>query len=76
MQRRGSNNIRAVRREIVRRRVRPTLAHAESTITGALRREALNFPKAMRGRIALLKHFVRNILATYPRYSLTVWDAE
>jgi hypothetical protein len=42
--------------------------------------EAFDSPKAMRGRIALRKHFppqraVRNCLATYPRYSLTGADA-
>ena len=42
--------------------------------------EAFNSPSAMRGRIALRKHFppqraVRNLLPTYHRYSLTGADA-
>ena len=73
MQRGGGNNISAVRREIMRRRVWPTLAHSNflsRMLCFAQALERVRVPaslwevvarlKAMRGRIALQKHCVRN----------------
>src|SRR5206468_10867303 len=59
MQRCRSNDVSAVRREIMWRRVRPILAHT-NVISHTLPVAKASFSlKAMRGRIALLKHFVR-----------------
>jgi len=58
MKRRCRDDVCAVGREIVGRRMRPLLAHKHS-MTGLSLRASFR-SKAMRGRIALQKHCVRN----------------
>ena len=56
------NDVRALRREIMWRRMRPAIPHTRFPITRALPREAFRSRKAMRGLIALRKRCVRSVV--------------
>src|SRR5437763_14631468 len=71
MQRCRSNDVSSVRREIMWRRVRPILAHTNVISHTRPVAKASFSLKAMRGRIALLKHFVRKSGEAIPLWRRT-----